>query len=240
MPNITPEQIQEEYNYYKETSRQKREVWTECWKNYVSHVDTADNPYLANLFIPKTHEAVTLMSAFLAGTNQKLNADPEGAGDTETAILVEKILDWQWRKELGGRDKVVTWIQQAILFGNGIMRVGWDYKKKTPYMYTCNMPDIYMDYFAKEMEDSQSVIYRVPKLVGQIQDDKTLNGTRNQVIPENVDVDEDEENQFGAYDNTIKAPRVGRTQKSVLFEHHSFKRWYGYYSWTNIYGMANP
>ena len=124
------QKILNEKKYYFDTSQGKRKIWTECWKLYNSVIDATRNPFLANLFIPKVHEAVELLAAFLVGTTQTISAEGEGIGDAQKARMAEKFLDWQWRKPLKARDKVITCTKQTILFGDGIMKIGEDTEEK--------------------------------------------------------------------------------------------------------------
>ena len=103
----------------------KEKEWVESFKMYMSWVDKALNPFLSNLFIPKTHEAVELLAAFLIGTNQNISATPEdGSSDTIKARVAGKWLDFLWRKVIKARLKILVWIKQGIIFGNGVMKFG--------------------------------------------------------------------------------------------------------------------
>src|SRR3990172_5909765 len=107
--------------YYKQSSQKVRQKWVDFWKMYISWIDETQSPYLSNLFIPKTNAAIELLVAFLAGKNQTITASPEGADDVNKALMIEKLLDFQWRKEIGGRIKISQWIKQSAIFGNGII-----------------------------------------------------------------------------------------------------------------------
>jgi len=195
--------IKDEKAYYLEASRGRRRVWVDCWKMYCSWIDTTKNPFLANLFIPKTHEAVELLASFLAGPNQTITAEAEGKEDTQKAIIVKKWMEYQWRKVLKARSKLITWIKQAILFGNGIMKVGWNEEKKEPFMEVVNLPSVFFDYFYRDIQDSPSVIHLVKKSIKDVKEDKKYNATRNLVISTNALLEMEEERDFASYDETV-------------------------------------
>lgn len=147
---------------YAKDRAQKENEWTESYKMYMSWVDITQNPYLSNLFIPKTHEAVELLSAFLAGKNQTISSSPEnGHGDVIKSQVVGRWLEWIWRKQLEAWLKVLTWVKQAIVFGNGIAKFGWDPIKKKPWMNICAIEDVYFDYYEPVMQESEYIFHEV-------------------------------------------------------------------------------
>ncbi len=193
-------QILNEREYFLNASAGKRTVWNECWKMYVSWIDTTINPFLANLFIPKTHEAVEMLSAFLMGSNQTIKAEAEGKEDTNKALVVSKYLDFVWRKTLKIKSKLATWIKQAILFGNGVMKVGWADGK--PWVEVIPLSDVYFDYYLQNIQDS-TVIHRVFKKVEDVKSDENYNEERKNVISSS-EYDRDETHtKFATYDDTV-------------------------------------
>lgn len=149
---------------YEKDRKGKEREWTESFKMYMSWVDKTLNPFLSNLFIPKTHEAVELLAAFLIGTNQTVSATAEnGSGDTLKARVAGRYLDFLWRKTLKARLKILVWIKQGIILGNGIMKFGWDPVKKVVWMSVCALEDVYFDYFEAEIQDSEYIIHEIRK-----------------------------------------------------------------------------
>lgn len=154
---------------YGNDRKQKENEWTESFKMYVSWIDATLNPYLSNLFIPKTHEAVELLSAFLIGTNQSITASPEnGSSDMKKAVVSGKWLDFLWRKTLKARLKILIWIKQAIVFGNGIIKVGWDPATDKPFMSVCAIEDVYFDFFEGDIQDSEYVFHEIRRLKADV------------------------------------------------------------------------
>lgn len=154
---------------YGTDRKQKENEWTESFKMYVSWIDATLNPYLSNLFIPKTHEAVELLSAFLIGTNQSITATPEnGSSDVNKAVVSGKWLDFLWRKTLKARIKILIWIKQAIVFGNGIIKVGWDPSTDKPFMSVCAIEDVYFDFFEGDIQDSEYVFHEIRRLKADV------------------------------------------------------------------------
>jgi hypothetical protein len=217
-----------ERKYYQECSSSRRSKWVECYEAYMSLLDETKNPFLSNLFIPKTHEAVELLSAFLAGPNQSIQCEAEGVDDTAKARVAEKLLEFQWRKVLGARQKIVTWIKQMLCFGDGVMKVGWDISKNrgeggVPFMAPVSLPDIYMDYFSPTFQSSPSVIHRIVKNLEDIKSDKRYNDGRNHIIPIGAGREEEELTQFSQFDDTVISESK-EAPKGELLERWTLKR----------------
>ena len=190
---------------YIEASKTTRQKWTDFYKHYMGNIDSTKNPYLANIFIPKTHEAVELMTAYLVGPNQSISVSPEGPEDNEKATIVRQWLDFVWRKTVKARDSVVAFIKQAILFGNGIIKIGYEVKNGSvvPFLEVVNLPDVYFDYYKRNIQESTWVIFRIIKskeVIGK--DERYDKKWRKQVISENVQQDEENSN-FSSEDKTV-------------------------------------
>jgi len=167
------EEIVEARKRYGQDRKSKEREWVESFKMYMSWVDKALNPFLSNLFIPKTHEAVELLAAFLIGQNQNVSATPEnGSSDTMKARVAGKWLDFLWRKVLKARLKILVWIKQGIVLGNGVMKFGWDTDKKQPWMNVCALEDVYFDYFEADIQDSCLIIHELRRDPDDVKNDE--------------------------------------------------------------------
>ena len=166
--------IKNEKSYFSNTSQTKRQNWKDYYEAY-NNRDSADNssnnPYLSNLFIPKVHEAVELLAAFLAGKNQDIAVSAERKGATKKAQVAQKLLDYLWRKVIFAQDKIVKWVKQGILFGNGFIKVGWDAEKKQPFMNVISIDSIYTDYFTENIQEAP-LIHRIIKDLDVIKGDE--------------------------------------------------------------------
>lgn len=199
--------------YGKDRVGKERE-WVESFKMYMSWVDKALNPFLSNLFIPKTHEAVELLSAFLIGTNQSISATPEnGSSDTMKARVAGKWLDFLWRKTLKARIKILVWIKQGILFGNGLMKVGWDSSTNKPWMSVCAIEDVYFDFFEADIQDSELIIHEIRKEKEDVVNDEKydLLDSEDKLIREQVIVGGE---SFAQKDQTIFSTFDGSMSRS--------------------------
>jgi hypothetical protein len=182
--------IMEARKRYGQDRQNKQLEWTESFKMYMSWIDTAFNPFVSNLFIPKTHEAVELLSAFLIGDNQSIHATPEnGSSNPQKALVASRWLDFMWRKVLKARFKILIWIKQSIVFGNGLMKVGFDAVDGKPWMEVRPIEDVYFDYWMPHLQDSEYVIDEIRRMKEEVMadekydaKDKEGNLIRSQVI----------------------------------------------------------
>lgn len=196
---------------YAQDRQTKEREWTESYKMYMSWIDTTLNPFLSNLFIPKTHEAVELLSAFLIGTNQSISASPEGNGSSQKASVASKWLDFLWRKTLKARMKILVWIKQGIVFGNGMLKVGFDPVTGKPWMGNTAIEDVYFDFWEPDLQDSEYVIHEIRRAKADIINDEKYdlldsegNTIRSQVIEGGVMSGFDTEALFNTYDGSMK------------------------------------
>lgn len=192
---------------YLQASKGRRSIWNDCFRAYMSFIDAVTNPFLANLFIPKTHEAIELLASFFVGSNQSISVEAEGKDDVLKENIVKKLLEFQWRKTIKARDKIVTWVKQGEMFGNGIMKVIWNADKQSPEIIPLNLPDVYFSYYHRNIQESPVIFHRIVKLTSDIQGDKVYDynkGENREIVISNANIkQETDENRFGAYDATI-------------------------------------
>lgn len=211
-------------DYYSECSQDRRKMWTECWKMYMSYLEQSKNPFLSNMFIPKTHEAVELLAAFLVGGNQSITVNPIGKNDTKKAQVVEKHLDFQWKKEIKLIDKLDTWIKQAILFGNGILKLGWDDEKNKVWVEPISLSDIFFSYYHRNIQDSPTVIHRIVKQKEEVMADESYKDFRKDILAMDEYKKDEEKSPFKNYDGTLSVSEPKTLQSVELFECWSLEK----------------
>lgn len=224
MEKVFVDDIIEHRELYFQQRQGKVREWIESFKGYMSWVDTTRNPFMSNLFIPKIHEAVEILSAWLIGKNQSINASPENTGDTQKALVAEKWLDFLWRKVIKARLKILTFIKQGVIFGNGILKVGYNAEKKEPWMATTAIEDIYFDFFVADIQNSPYIIHEIRKgsdIVknSKFYDAKNADGSfvRADVIEGGSEaMQENQTIKFSTYDNALITPEA--KGKVVLME----------------------
>jgi hypothetical protein len=217
---MKPQDIIDLKEHYLQQSKKERKVWTDCYKNYISYKNTVANPYLSNLFIPKTHEAVELLAAFLVGKTQNINVEPRGANDTQKAQVVAKLMEYQWERVLKARQKLIVWVKQAILFGNGIMKVGWNVEdgKDEPFMQPIGLDSVFMDYYSANIDETP-VIHRIVKNIDAVKKDPKYNKNKASVVSISEYERELSDTKFGNYDNTQISQGSSQDSYTEIYEY---------------------
>lgn len=167
----------EEMDSYDNATADMRTKWKECWNLYNNKLEKTDFPWLSRKFIPKVHKSVNLLTAFMAGGNPQINVYPQGEEDEVKSDFMRELLQFQWNNVLHMRLKLLNTVKSSILFGTGILKVGWltkmtEYpmgeKKKPkrfieyddPFVEGVNIFDFWTDPYAPTISDSYSNIER--------------------------------------------------------------------------------
>lgn len=157
--------ILDEFSLYEEQSQNVRSTWGDCYTAYKSVLEERKNPYLSNIYLPKSHEAVELLTAFLIGNKHIVRAKGADKYDAPKAVPIQRLLSYQWQKVLRAYDKIETWAKQGILFGTGIMKAGWmdDEEKELddPFIEPIEISRFYCDFYTKDVQDQHSVIHEI-------------------------------------------------------------------------------
>jgi len=217
----TVEQTLDEFSLYGDQSQDLRRIWGKCYEAYKSSLETSKNPYLSNIYLPKTHEAVELLNAFLIGNKHLVRAKGADKGDAKKALPVQKLLQYQWQKELRAYDKIETWVKQGILFGTSVMKCGWlddaDKELDIPFIEPIEISRFYCDFYVKDIQDQHSVIHEIVSTEDNVKNNASYTnkkGMKNLIIAKdsvnNLDLDFDaSDNAMSSYtDNTIKKVRL--------------------------------
>jgi len=210
------QQILDELDLYNEQSQTVRNVWADCYEAYRQITDNDNNPYLSNLAIPKAHEATELLTSYLVGAGQMVRAKPANKEtSTAKADFVQKLLQYQWEEDLNAKEKVETWAKETILFGTGVMKVGWLNKKEEeldePFIECVEMPHFYADYYTKEIQEQHSVIHEI------IKDEEKIKGDAAYKDSENIDF-------VSAREDNITEVSFAGEDESMSGEHNVIKK----------------
>lgn len=153
--------VLKEKKYYEESTRSIRDGWDDLHDLYIGKLPPAKHKSLSRNFIPKAHQAVETLASFLAGNNPSLFVTPVGESDDDKARFMAKLLEFQWVHDLHAKPKVLTWVKSAILFGVGVMKVGWDADTDAPFIYPVNIGDFYTSPYERDLQKTHSVIERL-------------------------------------------------------------------------------
>jgi hypothetical protein len=154
-------EILKEKRHFEELTAKQRKNWEDLYDLYNGVLPASKHKSLSRNFVPKVHQAVETMASFLVGNNPSLFVTPVGVDDDDKARFMQRLLEFQWEHDLNMKPKVLVWVKSAILFGVGVMKVGWDTKKDGPFAYPLNIGDFYTDPFERDLQNATRVIERL-------------------------------------------------------------------------------
>lgn len=221
------ETIIEEFELYKEQSSSNRITWGECYDAYCSIAEQSKNPYMANVYLPKAHEATELLTSFLIGSSQIVRAKPADKDDSKKADPIQKLLQYQWQKVLRANEKTETWVKQGILFGTGVMKVGWideeDKQLDDPFIETVELPRFYADYFTKDLQDQHSVIQEIISTEDKVKNNVAYKDSKNLKFIEAPEITNITERTFAGADSISEIKSKNVVKKVRLLERWTYK-----------------
>jgi len=168
----------DERSYYEEATQTNRQEWEELWKLYIGELPASKVKSLSRNFIPKTHQAVEASASFLVGNEPTIIAIPVGADDDDKAKFMGRLLEFQWQYVLKMKPKVLTWVKSGLLFGAGIMKVGWDPATDEPFAYPVNLGNFYTDPFTRDLQEAPSVIERIVLPLAEVEKRYNVKGLK--------------------------------------------------------------
>jgi hypothetical protein len=169
--------VVETFESYKDQSRNYRDDWEDIYKAWSLYMDRGKYPWRSKVFIPLIFWSIESLAPKLLSDYPTLSAKATGAGDEVKADFISKFLDFQWRKTMDMRKKLLQSVESMLAYGVGIGKVYWrtetrEYKKKggkekskevlydDPVFEPKSIFDVYTDPKAPTLQESEYVIDR--------------------------------------------------------------------------------
>ena len=125
---------------YVETNYQA--IWEDCFKAYNAIRTRRGYSGVADDFIPEIFSIVESLKAAIAGSKPKFKympLDEEQEQDTET---LNALVDYYWSLN-NMTEKLLNWVGDMIIYGNGIFMVSWEENK--PVIHHIPLSDFFVD-----------------------------------------------------------------------------------------------
>ena len=125
---------------YVETNYQA--IWEDCYKAYNAIRTRRGYSGVADDFIPEIFSIVESLKAAIAGSKPKFKympLDEEQEQDTET---LNALVDYYWSLN-NMTEKLLNWVGDMIIYGNGIFMVSWEENK--PVIHHIPLSDFFVD-----------------------------------------------------------------------------------------------
>ena len=117
-------------------------IWEDCFKAYNSIRTRRGYSGVADDFIPEVFSIVESLKAAIAGSKPKFKympLDEEQEQDTET---LNSLVDYYWSLN-NMTEKMLNWVGDMIIYGNGIFMVSWEENK--PLVSHIPLSDFFVD-----------------------------------------------------------------------------------------------
>ena len=126
----------------------KQNTWDNCWSCYNSIRTKRGYDGIADDFIPETFTIVESIKANIAGGKPKFNFVPIREEQNQETAVINDLIDFYWDQN-NMTEKVQDWVQDMLVYGNGIMMVSWE--GDMPHMTNIPLRDFFVDPTATHM-----------------------------------------------------------------------------------------
>jgi len=139
----------------------KQNIWDDCWSAYNNIRTKRGYDGVADDFIPETFTIVESIKANIAGGKPKFNFIPIREEQNQETEVINDLVDFYWDQN-NMTEKVQDWVQDMLVYGNGIMMVSWE--GDMPHMTNIPLRDFFVDPTATHMNRPGTPGY--PKYAG--------------------------------------------------------------------------
>jgi len=148
------------YEYYRMTNT-NQDVGT--WK--------------ADIRVPFIKQVVDTILPRMVASKPKINILPRGEEDIEDAQSNEKLINYQWEK-MRMYKKIKMWSKQALLYGVGLLKIGWEYDEESEkdglWCEIVSIFDFYISPSSTNIDDTW-VIFKQDRDLEELKKNKNYN-----------------------------------------------------------------
>jgi len=193
----------------------KQNIWDDCWSAYNNIRTKRGYDGVADDFIPETFTIVESIKANIAGGKPKFNFIPIREEQNQETEVINDLIDFYWDQN-NMTEKVQDWVQDMLVYGNGIMMVSWE--GDMPHMTNIPLRDFFVDPTATHMNRPGTpgypkyAGYRFLTTVEELKNRKTVDPETGdmKLLYEHLD-DIGELNEDDPTDKTVKEKLLGST-----------------------------
>lgn len=193
----------------------KQNTWDDCWSTYNNIRTKRGYDGIADDFIPETFTIVESIKANIAGGKPKFNFVPIREEQNQETSVINELMDFYWDQN-NMTEKVQDWVQDMLVYGNGIMMVSWE--GDMPHMTNIPLRDFFVDPTATHMNRPGTpgypkyAGYRFLTTVEELKNRKIVDPETGEMklLYQNLD-DIGELNEDDPTDKTVKEKLLGST-----------------------------
>ena len=122
-----------------------------------------EDTWKSQVHVPYVQQVVDTILPRLVSSKPKINVLPREEEDVDSAQQMEKLVDYQWEK-MRMHKKLKMWAKLALIYGVGIVKVGWDFDKKadkdSPWVEPISPYDFFIDPHSSNISSAKYVIFK--------------------------------------------------------------------------------
>lgn len=119
-----------------------QEVWEDCFKAYNAIRTRRGYSGVADDFVPEIFSIVESLKAAIAGSKPKFKYMPLDEEQEQDTTVLNALVDYYWVCN-NMTEKLLNWVGDMIIYGNGIFMVSWEYDK--PMVHHIPLSDFFVD-----------------------------------------------------------------------------------------------
>lgn len=127
------EKVTNDFNKASSARQQYEEKWLEFYKLYRNYKEDAI-PGRSNLFVPYTFSVIETVVPRIISTlfasRPYIGYIPTNSESVDRAKNMESLVDYQLTQKIGFISIAAEWIKEALIYGTGILKVGWQFEEK--------------------------------------------------------------------------------------------------------------
>lgn len=136
-------------------------VWADCFKAYNGIRTKRGYSGVADDFVPETFSIVESLKASIAGSKPKFKYLPLTEEQEQDTTTLNALVDFYWSCN-NMTEKMLNWVGDMIIYGNGVMMVSWERDK--PLIQHIPLSDFFVDPAATHMNRPEEPGY--PRYAG--------------------------------------------------------------------------
>jgi len=136
-------------------------IWDDCFKSYNGIRSRRGYSGVADEFTPETFSIVESLKASIAGSKPKFKFIPLREDQEQDTEIINELVDFYWSQN-NMTEKMLNWVGDMVIYGNGIMHVSWDGEK--PLIQHIPLSDFFVDPAAVHMNRPEEPGY--PRYAG--------------------------------------------------------------------------
>lgn len=117
-------------------------IWEDCFKAYNSIRTRRGYSGVADDFIPEIFSIVESLKAAIAGSKPKFKFMPLDEEQEQNTEVLNALVDFYWSCN-NMTEKMLNWVGDMIIYGNGIFMVSWEDNK--PLVHHIPLSDFFVD-----------------------------------------------------------------------------------------------